>query len=146
MRRTTTIPPLRAILLIAAESEAENIRIQLADAAMLRVKSATNAREATDLIPQVRPHALLIQKGQVAPLTIKSLRELAELTARRRVPVLCFEGPLPPDVEEQREALGIWEVLDGAFKLAPTVEALRAAIARSDKLRDSSKVRVAPPA
>lgn len=135
------IPQPRPLLIIADEASLENVRMELADAGPFRVKAVTTAREALAAVPSVQPHAVLIQAGMVQARQLLMLRQVAELAASRKVPVVMFQGPLDEELEERRQQLGIAQVVDGEYRLAPVLEALRGCIARIDQLRRTDQIR-----
>lgn len=132
---------LRGVLLVAAPATREAMRLELADAGPLRVKAASTAKELLAAVPTAEPHALLVELGLLPPQVLRAARELAELSTSRKVPVVIFGGPLPPELDRQREVLCIRAVVDGPYRLQPVLAALRGAIAWADQLKKTAAIR-----
>lgn len=134
-------PTLRPVVVVADETLLETIRMELADAAPLRVKAVSNMQEALKAIPAAQPHALLIQNGKAQPRQLMIARQIADLAASRKVPIVIFGGPLDPALELKRNDYGIYEVVDGGYVLAKVLEALKTAIGKIDALRRTDHIR-----
>lgn len=132
---------LRGILVIASPEVGETARLEIAAAGPLRVKAVTGARAALAAISDIKPCALLVENGAAPMQAVQAVRNLAELTMSRHVPVVMMGGPLDPGIEAQREAYGIAEVIDGPYRLEPAIDALRAAIGKVARMSRSSKIR-----
>lgn len=137
-RQSTT---LRPVVVVADETLLETIRMELADAAPLRVKAVSNIQDALKAIPAAQPHALLIQNGKAQPRQMMIARQIADLAASRKVPIVIFGGPLDPALELKRSDYGIYEVVDGGYVLAKVLEALKTAIGKIDALRRTDHIR-----
>jgi DNA-binding NtrC family response regulator len=138
-RRTT--PNMRSILLLAPEDVLSEARMELSDAGPLRVKAVSNVKEALNAIPSAQPHVLVIQVGLAGARQILTLRNVADLAASRKVPVVMFGQELPEDLDSRREKLHIHEVVPKPYRLGPVLEAIRAAMTYADKLRHTDEVR-----
>ncbi|MBX3474302.1 MAG: hypothetical protein KF754_07960 [Planctomycetes bacterium] len=123
----------RSIVLLVRPEILETARMELADTAILLVKAVTTVKEALTSIPAARPHCLVFQNNMAMPQHILAAKQLADLSASRKVPVVIFGGPLDPALDEKKANLGITDVVDGEYKLAPVLEAIKTAIARVDK-------------
>ncbi|MBX3460878.1 MAG: hypothetical protein KF696_13095 [Planctomycetes bacterium] len=134
-------PVLRPIVLVADEAILETMRMELADAAPLRVKAVPTMQEALAAIPTAQPHAILIQNGKAQPRQLMIAKQISQLAASRKVPIVIFGGPLDPALEVKRNDFGIAEVVDGAYLLAPVLEALKSAIGKIDALRRTDQIR-----
>lgn len=132
---------LRPIVLVADETILETIRMELADAAPLRVKAVPTMQEALTAIPTAQPHAILVQNGKAQPRQLMIAKQISQLAASRKVPIVIFGGPLPPALEVKRNDFGISEVVDGDYALAPVLEALKGAIGKIDALRRTDHIR-----
>jgi PleD family two-component response regulator len=135
------VPKPRPVLVIADEQTLETVRMELADGGPFRVKAATGAREAIAAVPSTQPHAILIQSGRVQARQILMLKQLAELASSRRVPIVMFEGPLEDELEERRNELGIAQVVDGVYRLAPVLEAMHGCIRQVEQMRRTEQIR-----
>lgn len=119
----------RPILLLAQPGVVELASVQLAATGHFQVKTTSSVKEALTAIPAARPWALLLQADAVQPQHIVAARQLAELSASRKVPIVVFGGPLDAATEARREALGIVHVVDGNFEVMAIEGAIQAAIA-----------------
>lgn len=136
-----SVPQPRPLIIIAKEDVLETVRIELADAGPFRVKAVSGTREALAAVPSTQPHAVLIQAGLAQPRQLLMLRQVAELAGSRKVPILFFNGPIDEELEEKRQQLGIAQVVDGEYRLAPVLEALHGCITRVDELRRTDQIR-----
>jgi hypothetical protein len=132
---------LRGLLVIASHEVGEVARMEIAEAAPLRVKAVPSARMALASVGEIKPYAILVENGAAPIQAVQAVRNLAELTMSRKVPVVIFNGPLEPGIEAQRETFGIAQVLDGEYRLQPTLDALKAAIGKIDRMYRTNKIR-----
>lgn len=132
---------LRGILVIATPQLGETARMELAEAAPLRVKAVSGARAALSAVAEIKPYALLVEYGAAPMQAVQAVRNLAELTMSRSVPVIMMGGPLDPGIEAHRETFGIAQVLDGPYRMQPVLDALKASISKVDRLHRSNKIR-----
>lgn len=132
---------LRGLLVIASHEVGETARMAIAEAAPLRVKAVPGARMALASVGDIKPYAILVENGAAPIQAVQAVRNLAELTMSRKVPIVIFNGPLDPGVEAQRENFGIAQVLDGEFKLQSALDALKAAIGKVDRMHRTNKIR-----
>jgi uncharacterized protein (DUF1800 family) len=73
------------------------------------------------------------------PQHILAAKQLADLSSARKVPVVIFGGPLDAALEEKKAGVGITDVVNGDYKLAPVLEAIKTAIGRIDKALADAK-------
>lgn len=107
--------------------------MELADSAILLVKAVSTVKEVLTSIPTARPHCLVLQNNMAMPQHILAAKQLADLSASRKVPVVIFGGPLDPALDEKKANIGITDVVDGDYRLGPVLEAIKTAIGRVDK-------------
>src|SRR5690606_4381781 len=105
--------------------------------------AAAGARQALAAVGQVNPHILVFEAGLVPVPAMQAVKNMAELAASRPVPLIMVGGPLSAALEPQRQALGIVQVLDGAFNGAALVEAIKALVEKWEQARRESQVRKA---
>jgi len=129
----------RPILLMARPEVLETARLELSDSALLTVKAVSTVKDALTSIPAARPVCLVFQNNMAMPQHILAAKQLADLSASRKVPVVIFAGPLEAALAEKKANLGITDVVDGDYKLAPVLEAIKTAIGRVDKVLADAK-------
>lgn len=129
----------RSIVLLARPEILETARMELSDSAILLVKAVSTVKEVLTSIPTARPHCLVLQNNMAMPQHILAAKQLADLSASRKVPVVIFGGPLDAALEEKKGNVGITDVVNGDYKLAPVLEAIKTAIGRVDKVLADAK-------
>jgi len=132
MARKTTITPLKPALLVCSTDSAEQLRMDIADAAMLRVKHVHGLRSAMEVTPPFRPQIVLYEHGTISANGVRALRELAELCSGRRIPFVEFGSP----GNHGNSVDGI-TVLPGDLHLAAIVEAIRHGLRQADFEREA---------
>ena len=115
----------RSIVLLARPEILETARMELADSAILLVKAVSTVKEVLTSIPTARPHCLVLQNNMAMPQHILAAKQLADLSASRKVPVVIFGGPLDAALDEKKANIGITDVVDGDYKLGPVLEAIK---------------------
>lgn len=142
MSNPTPAPaPRRPVVFLGKPESLEMIRAQFEAANGLTVKAVGSIKEALTTISTARPQALFIEAGAAQPQHIVAAKQLAELSASRKVPVVMFGGPLDPALDAKRASIGIVTVLDGAFQFDAAVEAITAAISAIDETLRAQQTR-----
>jgi len=131
------------VLVVASEVIGVEAARLLGEQPGLRSKAVSGARQALAAVGQVNPHILVFEAGLVPVPAMQAVKNMAELAASRPVPLIMVGGPLSAALEPQRQALGIVQVLDGAFNGAALVEAIKALVEKWEQARRESQVRKA---
>lgn len=131
------------VLIVASDAIGVEATRLLSEQPGLRAKAVSGARQALGAIGQVSPHILVFEAGLVPMPAMQAVKNMAELTASRPVPVIMLGGPLNASLEQQRNALGIVNVLDGAFNGQALIDAIRALIEKWEQTRRESQLRKA---
>lgn len=131
------------VLVVASEVIGVEAARLLGEQPGLRSKAVSGARQALAAVGQVNPHILVFEAGLVPVPAMQAVKNMAELAASRPVPLIMVGGPLSAALEPQRQALGIVQVLDGAFNGAALVEAIKALVEKWEQARRESHVRKA---
>lgn len=131
------------VLVVASEVIGVEAARLLGEQPGLRSKAVSGARQALAAVGQVNPHILVFEAGLVPVPAMQAVKNMAELAASRPVPLIMVGGPLSAALEPQRQALGIVQVLDGAFNGAALVEAIKALVDKWEQARRESQVRKA---
>jgi len=136
-----TVPNMRSIVLLASDELLSTARMELADAGPFKVKAVDTVKAALAALPTTQPHALVVELGKASAVQLRTLRDVAELAASRKVPIVIFGGELPEDLESRREALQIWGTATGPYRVGPVLEAVRRAIGMADQRKRTDEVR-----
>lgn len=114
----------RSILLIAKPTVALRASVELTASGKVTVKAASSVKEAMTAIPQVKPALLVIECGTVHTGHIIAAKQLAELSASRKVPILIVGGPLDAATAASRPNMGVVGVVDGEWDTQAVLAAM----------------------
>jgi DNA-binding NtrC family response regulator len=114
----------RSVLLLAQPAIALRANMELTATGKVSVKSASTVKEALTAIPQARPAVLIIESGTANTGHIMTAKQLAELSASRKVPIVIVGGPLDAATVASRPALGIAAVIDGEWNTQAVLDAI----------------------
>jgi DNA-binding NtrC family response regulator len=131
------------VLIVASEAIGAEAAQLLGEQPGLRAKAVNGARQALGAVGQVNPHILVFEAGLVPVPAMQAVKNMAELAASRPVPLIMVGGPLNSALEQQRQALGIVNVLDGAFDGNALLDAIQALIEKWEQARRESQLRKA---
>lgn len=131
----------RGVLLVASEEIGQAATTVLNAAVGISAKAVTGPRAALAAVAQLTPHFLVFEAGRVPVPAMQAVKNMAELTASRPVPVLMVDGPLDETVEKLKESLGIVQVLDGPYESAALLEAIKALVEKQEQARKDSQQR-----
>ncbi len=132
----------RTIVLVAAQDLLEQLTRDLSDGGLL-VRAFASAQQAVAALPKAQPHALVVQQGQAQPRQLIMARQLAELAASRKVPVVLFGVPDDESLDQLKAKIGILETLGSEFTPEQLLEAVRGAILKVDQwLKQAQKARI----
>jgi len=123
----------RPVLLLASPATALRGSVDLLASGVVSVKAVATVKEALTSIPMMRPAVLVIESGAAQSAHIVAARQLAELSASRKVPIVIVGGPLDEATESKRQSLGIAAVIDGAWNGAAVIEAIKPIIEEMDR-------------
>lgn len=115
----------RSILLLAQPSIALRANMELTATGKVTVKSASTIKDALRAIPQTQPAVLIIESGTAQTGHIIAAKQLAELSASRKVPIVIVGGPLDAATVASRPALGIVAVIDGDWDTEAVLAAIQ---------------------
>ena len=124
-----------AVLVIASENVGAVAERALNAAGAIHAKAVTGARPALGAIGSLGPHILVIEAGRLPVPAIQAVKNMAELSASRPVPVVMICGPLDETVEKMRTSLGIANVLNSPFDAKALVEYLKSSIEKAEQVR-----------
>jgi hypothetical protein len=133
MARKTTLTPLRAALLVSPTTQSDTVRMELSDAAMLRVRSAPDLRTALEVVDATQPHVIVMEHGALAEPALNQLRHAAEARTSRRIPFIVYGTPIPAP-RYPKEV----KVLAGEYRLATVVQAVKDGLAAADREREAA--------
>ncbi|MCA8913808.1 MAG: hypothetical protein KDB90_00250 [Planctomycetes bacterium] len=131
----------RGVLVVASEEIGAAATRRLDGQPGLRAKAVTGPRPALGAIGSFGPHILVFEAGRVPVPAMQAVKNMAELAASRPVPLIMVAGPLDEAVENQRENLGIVEVLDSPFDGAALADAVKALVEKWELARKESQLR-----
>jgi DNA-binding NtrC family response regulator len=129
------------VLVIASEEVGRAAEKALNAAGRLKAKAVTGARAALTSIGGVKPAFLVIEAACIPVPAIQAVKNMAELSASRPVPVIIVGGPLDETVEKQKTALGITQVLDSPFDAKAVVDLIKSTIEKAESVRRESEQR-----
>jgi DNA-binding response OmpR family regulator len=129
------------VLLVVSAEVGEVARADVAAVGTYRVKAVTGARNALAAIADTKPQVLVFESGLVPTPAMQAVRNMAELTASRKVPIIMICGPLDPAQEKLRVSLGISEVLDGPYNPKTLLLAIQHEITKIDKQLEDTRLR-----
>lgn len=131
----------RGVLLVASEEIGRAATTMLNAAMGLKARAVTGPRAALAAVAQMTPHFLVFEAGRVPAPAMQAVKNMAELTASRTVPVIMVCGPLDESVEKLRSSLGITDVLESPYESKALLETLQAAVEKIEQARRDSQVR-----
>jgi DNA-binding NtrC family response regulator len=130
------------VLIIASEEIGKAAEKALNAAGRLTAKSVTGARPALAAIGSAKARFLVFESGKVPAPAMQAVKNMAELTASRPVPLIMVGNPLDEAMEKQRTALGITHVIT-PFDAAALVTAIKSTIEKAEAARQESEQRKA---
>lgn len=131
----------RNILLIAQTSVALRASVELTATGKVTVKAASTIKEAMTAIPQLKPTLLVVECGSVHTGHIIAAKQLAELSASRKVPIVIVGGPLDAATAASRPNLGVVAVVDGEWDTEAVMAAVGPVFEEMDqKVREKQAV------
>jgi hypothetical protein len=133
MAKRTTLTPLRAALLVSPTEHADAVRMELADAAMLRVRSAPDLRGSLEVVDATQPQVIVMEHGALNEAAVRQLRQAASSRTSRRIPFIVYGAPM--HVAKYPEGV---VVIPGEYKLATVVEAVKDGLAAADREREAA--------
>lgn len=131
----------RGVLLVASEEIGQAASKVLNAAGGLNAKAVTGPRAALAAVGQVTPHFLVFEAGKFPVPAMQAVKNMAELTASRPVPVLMVGGPLDESVAKLKDSLGIVQVLDSPYESKALLEAIKALVEKQEAARKDSQQR-----
>jgi DNA-binding NtrC family response regulator len=131
----------RGVLLVASEEIGKSATDTLTGQGNLRVSAVTGPRAALAAVAQLTPHFLVFEAGRVPAPAMQAVKNMAELTASRPVPVIMICGPVEESIGNLTDSLGIAEVLDAPFDGSALLETLQRLIEKMEQARKESQLR-----
>lgn len=131
----------RGVLLVVSEEIGHAASAVLTAAGHLNPKAVTGPRAALGAIGQLQPQILVFEAGRVPVAAMQAVKNMAELAASRKVPVIMVCGPVDETVQQLSESLGIVKVLDEPYASAGLLEVIQEHFEKLEQARRDSQLR-----
>lgn len=131
----------RRVLILASEKIGQAATVVIGAAPNLSAKAVTSPRSALTSIAAYKPDFLVFEAGVIPVPAMQAIKNMGELAAAKKVPVIMVCGPLEDSVEQLRETLGIVEVLDEPYESKAVLEAIQGLIEKFEAARRESQMR-----
>lgn len=131
----------RGVLLVASEEIGQAAANVLNAAGGLNARAVTGPRAALAAVAQLTPYFLVFEAGRFPVPAMQAVKNMAELTASRPVPVLMVGGPLDETTAKLKDSLGVVQVLDAPFESKALLDAISALVDKIEAARRESQVR-----